>query len=108
MSSVEFERAEIERPLGLVDRRLRERGVAASVYAVGGAAIAVTVYDAQRTLDVDAVVSDKTVLDDTSSRGDRIRTCGRAMASSLNLPASLLATGRPVFDLRPRWRIVPR
>ena len=76
MSSVEFERAEIEHPLGLVDRRLRERGVAASVYAVGGAAIAVTVYDGRRTLDVDAVVSVRTVLDDTSGRGDRTRTCG--------------------------------
>jgi hypothetical protein len=29
------------------------------------------------------------------------------MARGFNLPASLLATGRQVFDLRPQWRIVP-
>jgi hypothetical protein len=34
------------------------------VHVVGGAAIAVTVYDERRTLDVDAVVSDRTVLDE--------------------------------------------
>jgi hypothetical protein len=64
MSSVGFERAEIERLLGLLDGRLRARGVAASVYVVGGAAIAVTVYDARRTMDVDALVSDRAVLEE--------------------------------------------
>ena len=34
------------------------------MYEVGGAAIAVTVYDERRTLDVHAVVSDRTVLDE--------------------------------------------
>lgn len=62
MSSVGFDRTEIERLLGLLDRRLQERGVASSVYVVGGAAIAMTVHDARRTLDVDALVSDQVVL----------------------------------------------
>ena len=64
MSAVEFERAEIVRLLGLLDGRLRARGVAASVYVVGGAAIAVTVHDARRTLDVDALVSDRVVMEE--------------------------------------------
>ena len=64
MSLVAFERGEIERLLGLLDARLQERGVPASVYVVGGAAIAMTVYDARRTIDVDALVSDPAVLEE--------------------------------------------
>ena len=37
----------------------------------------------RRTLDVDALVSDRTVLDDTSSRGDRIRSCGHIRTNML-------------------------
>lgn len=64
MSLVQFDRTEIERLLGLLDRRLRHRGVSASVYVVGGAAIAVTIYDARRTVDIDAVASDRAVLEE--------------------------------------------
>lgn len=64
MSPVEFERDEIQRLLGLLDARLQKRGVPGSVYVVGGAAIAVTVYDARRTIDIDALVSDPVVLEE--------------------------------------------
>lgn len=64
MSLVQFERTEIERLLGILDRRLRDRGVSASLYVVGGAAIAVTIYDARRTVDIDAVASDRVVLEE--------------------------------------------
>jgi hypothetical protein len=64
VSLVEFERDEIQRLLGLLDARLQKRGVPGSVYVVGGAAIAVTVYDARRTIDIDALVSDRVVLEE--------------------------------------------
>ena len=64
MSLVEFEATEIERLLGLLDQRLKARGVRGSVYVVGGAAIAVTVYGARRTVDIDAVASDQVVLEE--------------------------------------------
>jgi hypothetical protein len=60
---VEFEREQIERLLGVLDARLKARGTPASVYVVGGAAIAMTIYDARRTIDIDAVVSDQIVLE---------------------------------------------
>ncbi len=62
MSPVELGRDEIHRLLSLLDSRLQERGVPGSVYVVGGAAIAVTVNDARRTIDIDALVSDPVVL----------------------------------------------
>lgn len=61
---VEFDRAKIERLLAMLDRRLHRRGVAASLYVVGGAAIAVTVSDMRRTLDVDALASDRAVMEE--------------------------------------------
>ena len=64
MSPVELDRSDIERLLGLLDARLQERGVTGSVYVVGGAAIAMTVHDARRTVDVDALVSDDAVLEE--------------------------------------------
>lgn len=64
MSLVEFDRAQIERLLGLLDERLQARGVRGSVYVVGGAAMAVTVSDQRRTVDIDAVVSDQVVLEE--------------------------------------------
>jgi hypothetical protein len=67
---VELDRTEIERLLGLLDKRLKQRGVSASVYVVGGAAIAVTVYDARRTVDVDAVASDPVVLEQARQLAD--------------------------------------
>ena len=64
MSLVQFDRTEIERLLELLDERLRTRGVSGSVYVIGGAAIAVTVHDARRTLDVDVLVSDPLILEE--------------------------------------------
>ena len=64
MRLVQLDRPRIERLLGLLDERLRRRGVSGSVYVIGGAAIAVTVYDARRTLDVDVLVSDPVILEE--------------------------------------------
>lgn len=91
MSAVEFERAEIVRLLGLLDGRLRARGVAASVYVVGGAAIAVTVHDARRTLDVDALVSDRVVMEEA-----------RLLAEAEGIPPTWLnENAKPWVPLRP-------
>lgn len=91
MSSVEFERAEIQRLLGLLDGRLRERGVSASVYVVGGAAIAVTVYGARRTIDIDALVSDRAVLEEA-----------RILAESEGIPPTWLnENAKPWVPPRP-------
>lgn len=88
---VEFERAEIERLLGLLDGRLQKRGVAASVYVVGGAAIAVTVYDTRRTLDIDALVSDHAVLEEA-----------RLLAESEGIPPTWLnENAKPWVPPRP-------
>lgn len=73
MSLVEFERSEIERLLGLLDDRLQKRGVPGSVYVVGGAAIAVTVHDARRTIDIDVLVSDRVVLEEAQMLADSER-----------------------------------
>lgn len=70
MTLVQFDRTEIERLLGLLDERLRTRGVSGSVYVIGGAAIAVTVHDARRTLDVDVLVSDPLILEEARLLAD--------------------------------------
>lgn len=57
-------RDDIERLFDLLDARLRRRGVRASIYVVGGAAIAMTVEDSRRTLDVDAVADEQSVLEE--------------------------------------------
>jgi hypothetical protein len=69
MSLVEFEPSEIERLLDLLNQRLRRRRLKASIYVVGGAAIAITVPGAsdRRTVDVDAVVSDRAVLEEAEA-----------------------------------------
>lgn len=99
MSSVEFEGAEIERLLGLLDGRLQARGVAAGVYVVGGAAIAVTVYDARRTMDVDALVSDGAVLEEA-----------RLLAESEGIPSTWLnENAKPWVPPRPtEATVVPK
>lgn len=48
-----LDRERIVELLGLLDGRLRELGVSASVYVVGGAAVAVTIADRRVTRDVD-------------------------------------------------------
>jgi len=45
-----------------------------SVYVVGGAAIAVTVRDQRRTVDIDAVVSDQVVLEEARLLAPRRRS----------------------------------
>src|SRR5262245_20779935 len=70
MSRFETDRADIERLVGLLDERLRVRKVGATAYVVGGAAIAVTIIDARRTVDVDAVVSDPIVLEEARLLAD--------------------------------------
>jgi hypothetical protein len=69
MSLVEFEPSEIERLLDLLNQRLRTRRVRASIYVVGGAAIAITVVGAsdRRTADVDAAISDPAVLEEAEA-----------------------------------------
>jgi hypothetical protein len=64
MTAVELDRAEIGRLLGLLDQRMRVRGMRGSVYVVGGAAMAMTVDGSRRTLDVDVVASERGVIDE--------------------------------------------
>lgn len=97
MTLVGFERNEIERLLGLLDSRLRERGARGSVYVVGGAAIAMTVYDARRTIDIDAVVSDRVVLEEA-----------RLLAEAEGIPPTWLnENARPWIPPRPPAAKVP-
>ena len=97
MSLVEFERSEIERLLGLLDDRLQKRGVPGSVYVVGGAAIAVTVHDARRTIDIDVLVSDRVVLEEA-----------QMLADSERIPRSWLnENARPWVPPRPPSATVP-
>lgn len=67
---VEFQAGEIQRLLGLLDARLRKRRLRASIYVVGGAAIAVTVMDSRRTVDIDAVASEATVMEEARLLAD--------------------------------------
>ena len=74
MSLVEFEPSDIERLLDLLNQRLRRRRLRASIYVVGGAAIAITVPGAsdRRTVDVDAVVSDPAVLEEAEALAQEV------------------------------------
>ncbi len=69
-SPVAFQAEEIERLLGLLDSRLRSRGVRASIYVVGGAAIAMTVVNTRRTVDIDAVASEAAVMEEARLLAD--------------------------------------
>lgn len=64
---VEFDRDDVRELLSELDRRLRDRGTSASVYVVGGAAIALSIADTRRTQDVDAVVSDRAVMEEAAA-----------------------------------------
>lgn len=78
----EFTRAEIIDLLSELDKRLKARDVSASVFVVGGAAIAVTSNDSpRRTEDIDAITRDQAVVDEA-----------RAMASERKLPEDWLNT----------------
>lgn len=97
MSLLEFERSEIERLLGLLDTRLQERGASGSVYVVGGAAIAMTVYDARRTVDIDALVSDRVVVEEA-----------RLLAEAEGIPPTWLnENAKPWIPPRPPAATVP-
>jgi hypothetical protein len=74
---VGFDKARTEELLAELDRRLRARGAAASIYLVGGAAIALSVRDSRRTQDLDAIVSDRLVLEEASH-----------MAAQMSLPST--------------------
>lgn len=100
-SPVEFEAEEIRRLLGLLDSRLRNRGVRASIYVVGGAAMAMTVVDTRRTVDVDALASDAVVLQEARLIAD---TEG-IPTTWLNSNASSWVPPRPADTLVPPQRL---
>ncbi|MGW6196337.1 DUF6036 family nucleotidyltransferase [Kribbella sp. NPDC055110] len=78
----EFRAGEIVDLLSELDRRLKARGISASIFVVGGAAIAVTSNDdPRRTEDIDAITRDQAVVDEA-----------RAMASQRKLPEDWLNT----------------
>lgn len=64
----QFSAEETAELLGELDARLRERGVAASIFVVGGAAIAATNARSGRlTEDVDALTRDEVVLEEAKA-----------------------------------------
>ncbi len=76
----EFSVDEVADLLSLLDRRLQRRGVAASVFVVGGAAVAATgVRRGRLTEDVDAIVKEQAVLEEA-----------RALAEERGLPENWL------------------
>ncbi|NIK55717.1 DUF6036 family nucleotidyltransferase [Kribbella shirazensis] len=78
----EFQAGEIVDLLSELDQRLQARGISASIFVVGGAAIAVTSNDnPRRTEDIDAITRDETVVEEA-----------RAMASQRKLPEDWLNT----------------
>ena len=78
----EFRAGEIVDLLSELDKRLKKRAVSASVFVVGGAAIAVTSHDnPRRTEDVDVITRDPVVIEEA-----------RAMASERKLPEDWLNT----------------
>jgi hypothetical protein len=78
----EFTAAEIVDLLAELDKRLKKRGASASVFVVGGAAIAVTSNASSRsTEDIDAITRDEAVLEEA-----------RAIASQRKLPEDWLNT----------------
>jgi hypothetical protein len=76
----EFNADEVRNLLSELDQRLRDRGVAAAVFVVGGAAVAATgIRDGRLTQDVDAISGDRVVIDEA-----------RAMAAERGLPENWL------------------
>lgn len=63
----EFSASEVAELLAELDRRLRRRGVSASVFVVGGAAVAVAgIRGGRLTEDVDVVTDEQVVLEEAS------------------------------------------
>ncbi|TDD46754.1 hypothetical protein E1263_35925 [Kribbella antibiotica] len=78
----EFAAAEIIDLLSELDKRLKTRGIPASIFVVGGAAIAVSSHETpRRTEDIAAITHDEIVLDEA-----------RAMAAQRKLPEGWLNT----------------
>ncbi|GAB2571997.1 DUF6036 family nucleotidyltransferase [Microlunatus antarcticus] len=82
----------------LLDERLKRRGVAASVYVVGGVAVALRAQPRRLTIDVDAMVSDQAVLEEAE-----------AMALEEGLPPGWLnSAARPWLPPRPPEALAER
>ena len=87
--------------LGVLDTRLRARGVAASVYVVGGVSVALSVrQDRDPSLDLDAIASDQAVFDEA----DAIAAEQGLPPHWLNDAAQPRLPPRPPEALRPRER----
>lgn len=79
----EFDAAEAAELLGELDRRLRERGAAAAVFVVGGAAVvAAGLREGRLTTDIDALTDDAVVFE-----------VAREIADERDLPPSWLNSG---------------
>ncbi|MFT4165006.1 MAG: hypothetical protein QM650_07160 [Microlunatus sp.] len=74
-----LDRHRIKALFAMLDERLRSRGVAAALYVVGGAAVAVTIADRRVTHDVDVAGLDPVVAEEA-----------RAIAAAENLPPDWL------------------
>lgn len=85
--------------LDVLDVRLRARGVAASVYVVGGVAVALSVrQDRSPSLDLDAIASDRAVFDEAD-----------AIAAERGLPPHWLNdAAQPWLPPRPPDALQPR
>ncbi len=79
--ALELDAARMRQLLDELDQRLRARGVKASAYLVGGAAMALGYGREELTPDIDAVVSHRAVVEEA-----------RAMAAEHGLPGSWLNT----------------
>ncbi|MER7607548.1 hypothetical protein [Nocardioides sp. NPDC127503] len=67
----EFTAAEIQALLSVLDERLRDQGVAASVFVVGGAAIAASgIRENRVTVDVDGITRQPVVIEEARARRD--------------------------------------
>lgn len=90
-SSSDFSAAEIRRLLDLLNVELQSRGIAASMYVLGGAAIALAHDSMRRTQDVDALPVPT----------DQVLAAARAVADAEGIPLSWLNTNAA-------WWIPPR
>jgi predicted nucleotidyltransferase len=97
-----FGAEDLDRLLGLLDEALKERGVAASVYIVGGAAIAFTVDASRRTVDVDVFTRDRVALEVARTIAER--EGGEVHVDWLNTSATPWVPPRPVEATVPPTR----
>lgn len=68
MERYEFNAAEVTDLLAQLNRRLEQRGVAASIFVVGGAAVAATGVRGDRlTADIDAITGEQAVLEEAAA-----------------------------------------